>query len=184
MKEKFLRQAKREYSAGKRLVALTVEAVFFVGILPPAMVYLSSWLDARLNLPSLAYGKANLLIGWLLIAVGFLFTGWTVYVQFTAGRGTPSPVMATQRLIVQKPYNYCRNPMVLGTLLFYLGVAIRVGSISAVGLVLVSAVVLLVYVKTVEEKEMELRFGDSYREYRERTPFLIPRLWKRGPRTK
>ncbi len=86
--------------------------------------------------------------------------------------------MATQTLIVQRPYSYCRNPMALGTILLYLGVAVTIGSISAVGLVLIGAAALLAYIKAVEEKEMVLRFGNSYLEYKKQTPFLIPRFWK------
>ena len=33
---------------------------------------------------------------------------------------------------------------------------------------------LLFYIKRVEEPELERRFGQAYRDYRERTPFLIP----------
>jgi protein-S-isoprenylcysteine O-methyltransferase Ste14 len=87
--------------------------------------------------------------------------------------------MATQQLIIQKPYNYCRNPMALGAIAVYLGVAILIGSISAIVLVLTFTVLLLVYIKFLEEKEMELRFGEAYREYRKQTPFIIPRFRKR-----
>jgi len=179
MKEKLLQQTKREYSVRKRLIAVMVEGMLFLVILPLAIIYLSSLLDTRLSLPSLTDGKVHLLIGWLLITAGFLFAAWAIYVQFTIGRGTPAPVMATQKLIVERPYNYCRNPMALGTIVFYLGMALTIGSVAAIGLVIIGAVVLLTYIKAVEEKEMELRFGDSYHKYREHTPFLIPRLWER-----
>ena len=88
--------------------------------------------------------------------------------------------MATQQLIIQKPYDYCRNPMALGAIVLYIGVAILIGSISAVVLVLAFAALLLVYIKLLEQKEMELPFGEAYREYRRRTPFIIPRLRKTG----
>jgi protein-S-isoprenylcysteine O-methyltransferase Ste14 len=84
--------------------------------------------------------------------------------------------MATRQLIIQKPYSYCRNPMALGAILMYSGVAILLGSISAVVLVLIGAVVLLTYIKLLEEKEMELRFGEAYQEYRKQTSFIIPRF--------
>jgi protein-S-isoprenylcysteine O-methyltransferase Ste14 len=68
--------------------------------------------------------------------------------------------MATQQLIVQKPYSYCRNPMALGAIVAFLGVAILIGSISAMVLVLAGMVLLLAYIKLFEENEMELpRFG-------------------------
>jgi protein-S-isoprenylcysteine O-methyltransferase Ste14 len=70
--------------------------------------------------------------------------------------------------------------MALGTALFYLGVAIWLGSLSAVGLGLVYPVGILIYIKLIEEKELEERFGSEYLEYKKRTPFLIPRLGKRA----
>jgi protein-S-isoprenylcysteine O-methyltransferase Ste14 len=34
------------------------------------------------------------------------------------------------------------------------------------------------YNKLVEEKELLLRFGKQYEEYKRKTPFLIPKLWR------
>ena len=68
--------------------------------------------------------------------------------------------------------------MALGTLMFYLGVAIALGSYSAVTMVLVLALLLLFYIREVEEKKMAERYGKAYQEYRESTLFIIPRLRK------
>jgi protein-S-isoprenylcysteine O-methyltransferase Ste14 len=179
MKEKFLKQAEREYSPGQRIMALMIEGIFLLGILPGALVYFSPRLDHRFALPPFAFGVISILLGCGFVVAGIVFGWWAIYVQFTIGRGTPVPVMATQQLIIQKPYNYCRNPMALGAIGVYLGVAILTGSISAVVIVLTFAILLLVYIKFLEEKEMELRFGEAYRKYREQTPFIIPRFRKR-----
>jgi protein-S-isoprenylcysteine O-methyltransferase Ste14 len=114
------------------------------------------------------------------MVVGWLFANWAVKVQFTIGKGTPIPLMATQKLVVKGPYIYCRNPMTLGTGFFYLGIAIWLGSLSAVGLSLVYPVGILIYIKLVEEKELEKRFGSEYLEYRKNKPFLIPQVPKRS----
>jgi protein-S-isoprenylcysteine O-methyltransferase Ste14 len=66
--------------------------------------------------------------------------------------------------------------MTLGTALAYLGVAISLGSISALGLGLIYPVGILIYIKLIEERELEERFGPEYLEYKKRTPFLIPSL--------
>ena len=179
MKERFLRQAEREYGPGKRIMMLVIAGIFLLGILPGALVYFSPRLDRQFELPSLAFGGINIVLGCSLVVVGLLLGWWAVYVQFTIGRGTPVPVMATQQLIIQKPYSYCRNPMALGAIVAYLGAAILIGSISAVVVVLILSTLLLVYIKLLEEKEMELRFGETYREYRRQTPFIIPHFWKR-----
>ncbi len=133
MKDKFLKHITREFSPGQRIMALMIEGLFFLGILPGTLVHFSPLLDHQLKLPSLAFGEINTVLGCGFIAVGILFAWWSIYVQFTVGRGTPVPVMATQQLIVEKPYSYCRNPMALGAIVLYLGVAILIGSISAAG---------------------------------------------------
>jgi len=85
-------------------------------------------------------------------------------------------MIPTQRLVVVPPYAYCRNPMILGTVLAYLSIGAFLGSASAVGIVLVLGMLLIAYVKLVEEKELRLRFGPEYEAYLRSTPFLLPRL--------
>jgi protein-S-isoprenylcysteine O-methyltransferase Ste14 len=180
MKDKFLQQAGHEYSPRQRAALLLVAGVVFLVILPLLLIFLGPALDRWLHLPPVRYASVNLVLGVLLILAGWLLGIWSNYVQFTIGRGTPVPVMATQKLIVQPPYSYCRNPMALGAIGMYLGVAVLLGSIGAVILVLLGAAVLLTYIKLVEEKEMVLRFGQEYLEYRQRTSFLLPRFRSRN----
>ena len=179
MKDKLLEQTKHEYSPKQRLIALAVEAVFFMAVFPFVLVALGMSLDRWMQWPPIQYQPINFLLGWLFIVTGWLFSIWAIYVQFTLGRGTPVPLMATQKLIVQPPYTYCRNPMSLGAIVMYLGVAILFGSVGATVLVLLGAVWLLTYIKRIEEKEMEIRFGQDYLEYKRQTPFLIPRLGRK-----
>ena len=66
--------------------------------------------------------------------------------------------------------------MSFGILLHYLGIAVWVGSISMIVIVAVCAFLLILYVKRVEEYELERRFGQEYLEYKRITPFFIPRI--------
>ena len=177
MKDRLLNQAKRVYSPRQRSLALMALAPIFLLLLPWALIALGTKLDRWLHWPPFLFGPVNLVVGGLLIVLGMVFGLWSNYVQFTFGQGTPVPLMATQKLIVQPPYTYCRNPMALGAIAMYLGVAVLFGSLGAVLLVLLGAVSLAVYIKLLEEKEMELRFGQDYLEYKRRTPFLVPRFW-------
>ena len=178
MRDRFLKQTSREYGPKARLALLAVAGVLFLVILPWAIVRLGGWLDRVLGWPALRYPPANAIIGGLMILAGWLLGLWTNYVQFTLGRGTPVPVMATQELIVSPPYSYCRNPMALGAIVAYLGVCVVAGSPGAALLVAVGAIALLTYIRLVEEKEMVARFGEAYLAYRRRVPFIIPRLHK------
>jgi protein-S-isoprenylcysteine O-methyltransferase Ste14 len=180
MKNRFLRQASREYNPKQRLIALLCMVPIFLVVIPFLLVRLGGKLDQWLGWDFLLTEPANWLVGWSLILIGWMFGIWSNYSQFTIGRGTPVPLMATQQLIIQPPYTYCRNPMALGAIVLYLGVGVLFKSYGAMILVLLLAVCLLVYIKYVEEKEMELRFGQEYQTYRQQTPFIIPHFWKRS----
>jgi protein-S-isoprenylcysteine O-methyltransferase Ste14 len=171
---KYKRWAGREYNKTQRLTAVIFGGIIFWIVIPSFIVFGSAYIDPWLSFPGFLYGWPNILIGLILIVTGWLFANWTVKVQFSSGKGTPIPLMPTQKLIIKRPYTYCRNPMTLGTAAFYLGVAIWLGSISAIGLALVYPVGILIYIKLIEEKELEERFGREYLEYKQKTPFLIP----------
>jgi protein-S-isoprenylcysteine O-methyltransferase Ste14 len=143
-------------------------------VAPLFLVTIASAFDQWLQLPRFTYRLVNLFIGLLFIVPGWLFAMWFVQAQFALGEGIP--VFATQKLIVQGPYAHCRNPMTLGADLFYVGVSIWMGSLSAVGLTMLYAILSVVYLKVIEEKRLEERFGSEYLKYKQRTPFIIPRL--------
>jgi len=178
MKDKLLRQTRHEYSSNQRMVLMLVLAPIFLILLPWILIALGSRIDQWLQWSPILDQPLNLIFGSLLSAAGLILGLWSNYVQLTLGRGTPVPLMATQKLIIQPPYNYCRNPMALGAILMYLGVALLFRSMGAVVLVLLGAGILLFYIKRVEEAEMEIRFGQEYLNYKMQIPFLIPRFWK------
>lgn len=179
MRDSYREQARREYSPRQRALALVFLAPIFLILLPCFFVVLGARLDEWLQWPPILSAPYNLMVGCLLILPSWSLAVWSIYRQFTIGRGTPVPLMATQRLVVEPPYTYCRNPMALGAIGLYLGVALLFGSLGAFALVLLAAVALLIYVRRIEEDEMVLRFGHQYLVYKERTPFLLPRFRKR-----
>jgi protein-S-isoprenylcysteine O-methyltransferase Ste14 len=133
-------------------------------------------LDRRLGLPPFGIGRANLILGGLLTVLGFSLGFWSVDTQLTRGRGTPLPVMPTQELLTEGPFRYCRNPMTLGTILAYLGLAVARGTTAGMVIVLALGASLLAYLKRLEERELAERFGEAYMAYKRETPFIIPRL--------
>jgi protein-S-isoprenylcysteine O-methyltransferase Ste14 len=178
--KRFQDWAIREYSLQQRLTLLAFAGVLFVLILPYLLVVSSAALDQFLHLPRFTAGLINPLVGLVLIVAGGFLALWSIYVQVTIGSGTPVPVMPTRKIVVKGPFVYCRNPMTLGTVIAYLGIAVWIGSFSAVGIVLVLTLLLLIYVKRIEEREIEARFGSEYLEYKLNTPFILPRLRQRG----
>jgi protein-S-isoprenylcysteine O-methyltransferase Ste14 len=166
--------SERQYSKAQRLMVVIFGGIVFWILIPFFIVVGSAFMDPWLSLPRFFHRSVNPILALVLMVAGWLFANWTVKVQFSFGKGTPIPLMATQNLVVKRPYTYCRNPMTLGTTAFYLGIAIWTGSLSALCLSLIYPVVILIYIKLIEEKELEERFGPEYTEYKQRTPFLIP----------
>lgn len=174
MDNRFVEWAAKKYSRRQRLLALIPEGIFYLGIIPLFLVVVPAYLDSWFNIPRFIFAPLNLIIAIILIIVGFLFAFWTVMVQITIGEGTPAPMMPTQKLIITGPYMYCRNPMVLGTVTLYLGIVVLTGSLSSLGLLALITAGLLLYVKLIEEKELEARFREEYLAYKKRTQFLFP----------
>jgi protein-S-isoprenylcysteine O-methyltransferase Ste14 len=111
------------------------------------------------------------------VSFGLLLLVWSVVTMLTVGKGTPVPLAPPRNLIVSGPYKYCRNPMMLGAILYYMGIGTYLGSVK-IGLMMLLIALLLagLYHKLVEEKELVRKFGTEYEEYRKKTPFLFPRL--------
>jgi protein-S-isoprenylcysteine O-methyltransferase Ste14 len=92
------------------------------------------------------------------------------------GLGAPFAIALSRKLAVDWLYAWTRNPMVLAALALLLSLGIWFQSALFVLWVLILfAPALLVFVKVYEERELEIRFGPSYLEYKSRTPMLFPR---------
>jgi len=130
--------------------------------------------------PSNADELISQLAGWRVLSVlglvGLVLYLWTVYIQLKKGLGTPMPLLPPEKLLVGAPYSYCRNPMVLGAIVYYFGICAFIGSWDVFSIVAPVAVLLLAYAKFWEEGELESRYGQPYIDYKKQTPFLIPRI--------
>ena len=111
----------------------------------------------------------------LVIITGAAFV-LTVVNLALKGFGAPFFIALSRKLAADWLYARTRNPMVLAVLAFFLSLGIWFQSVLFVLWVLILfAPALLVFVKVFEERELEIRFGSSYLEYKSRTPMLFPR---------
>jgi protein-S-isoprenylcysteine O-methyltransferase Ste14 len=128
----------------------------------------AGWMGWQLPIP--------LLVGHILSVVTGLFTTFTVINLGLKALGAPFAVALTQKLTADWLYAWTRNPMVLGTQAFLVSLGIWYQSALFVVWVLVLVTpAWLFFVKVFEERELEIRFGESYLEYKARTPMLFPR---------
>ena len=156
-----------------RIVWITTFVHYGVGILFGAAIIRAvsthqNWSDWALPIP--------VEIGLLLVIITGIAALSTVVNLALKGLGAPFAIALTQKLAVDWWYAWTRNPMVLSTLAFLVSLGIWFQSALFVLWVLaLFAPALLFFVKVYEERELELRFGASYLEYKSRTPMLFPR---------
>jgi protein-S-isoprenylcysteine O-methyltransferase Ste14 len=92
------------------------------------------------------------------------------------GFGAPFFIALSQKLAVDWMYAWTRNPMLLAAFAFLLSLGIWFQSALFVLWALIEVIpAFLFFVKVYEERELEIRFGASYMEYKSRTPMLFPR---------
>ncbi|MBI1750733.1 MAG: isoprenylcysteine carboxylmethyltransferase family protein [Acidobacteria bacterium] len=127
------------------------------------------------------HGLQLLRVGRLLVLLGLVLAVWCAALFLLIGKGSPHPfVVKTKHLVTSGPYRYVRNPMMWGVGSIITGLAFWLGS---VGLWFGFACFLLFvrcFVPGYEERDMERRFGEEYREYCRR----VPRWWPRFSRPK
>jgi protein-S-isoprenylcysteine O-methyltransferase Ste14 len=115
--------------------------------------------------------KLGLVLMWVLGPVVAL----TVINLAVRGLGAPFAAPISRRLATEWLYRYTRNPMVLSLLLFFVAMGLWLRSAWFIAwVVALAAPAWVFYLKVFEERELELRFGHSYLEYRNRTPMLWP----------
>lgn len=174
--------SKRPHSLLARLIVTLLAGAVFAVVMPYALLTLAPRLDVALGFPSFAAGATTAIIGGIEIVIGAVYALWSIGMQIAQAAGTPLPFMPTQQLLVSGPYKYCRNPMAFGAISIYAGTSIYAGSFSALLFTAVFTILLIVYIKQIEEKELAVRFGEAYLAYKDNTPFLVPGLWLAGPR--
>lgn len=124
------------------------------------------------------------IVGVIFVLIGAVFMVWSNIDMVKIGRGCPTDGFnialgeRTKKLIVQGPYKYTRNPMLFGTFVFYVGLALLFNSYSALIVPIVFISYMVWHVKKFEEPRLYNDFKDEYVEYKKRTPLLFPKFKK------
>lgn len=115
-------------------------------------------------------------LGIILVYITGAITLLTVVNLAIQGLGAPFAIALSRRLAKNWLYARTRNPMVLATFAWFVAIGLLLQSTLFVAwvLLLVAPVEILI-LKMYEERELEIRFGEAYREYKAKTSFLWPR---------
>jgi protein-S-isoprenylcysteine O-methyltransferase Ste14 len=159
----------------RRVLWSVAGALFWYGAVA-IMVILAPWLDKtwglRLSIPL----PVRLSVGIVLLVIGIPMVFWTI-TRFLRTKGTPIPFNPPAKLVVNGLYRIVRNPMHLGWTVTLVGLALLMQSFTLLVIFIpLFILVHVVYLKSIEEKELEKKFGQAYLDYKQRVPMFIPRL--------
>jgi len=116
--------------------------------------------------------------GLIVLLVGSLIHIWTgALLSPRSLVGMPEIVAAQESTLIDKgPFAVVRHPTYLAHTMMFAGIFLFTG-VTAVGILTVADLIVVnVVVIPLEEKELALRFGETYRQYMQRVPRLIPRM--------
>lgn len=154
-------------------VRTVLYGIFFLGLL---VVYLPYFQVRRLDehissflVPCLRYGG----IGLFVLGAALVFAA--AYYLVRRGEGTPAPFDAPKKFVLAGPYQYVRNPMMMGFFALIFGEAMWLYSpgIFLYGLLIV--VLVRIFVTYLEEPGLKKRFGEEYLAYEKAVPPWFPK---------
>ena len=160
----------------KTRTLLTPIGVVIFGGFTSLFVVLSLLVDRWLSLPWPLSSGLSWLIATPLIAIGVGVTAWSAS-HFLKVKGTPVPFNPPPTLVMTGPYQFVRNPMLMGVFLLLFGLGFAIKSLSLVVLFTPLFVLANVWeLKEIEEPELVKRLGEDYVAYKQQTPMFIPKV--------
>jgi protein-S-isoprenylcysteine O-methyltransferase Ste14 len=142
---------------------------FTVTVIVPYLIYNAD--DDRI--PETIYFKT---LGIIIGLAGLSLFFYTVFLFKTIGKGTLAPWSEKQKLVVQGPYRYCRNPMISGVLFILIGEALFLHAVAIFFWAFCFFVVNTTYFLLSEEPALQKKFGKDYEAYKKHVSRWIPRL--------
>lgn len=108
-------------------------------------------------------------IGFLFIIGAFILDGLSV-LQFFRTHTTINPLHPekAEKLVMSGSYRYSRNPMYLGLVFVLVGWGLLLGSLAPLFMLLLFILIITTQQIIPEEKVLEKKFGQQYRDYKNR----------------
>ena len=149
--------------------AFLIFPINVMGVIPTFLVWCSRPGGVLERLPY-SFSNVRALVAMLLIAVGAGLCWKTVSLFIEYGEGTPAPFDPPRKLVIRGPYIYMRNPMMVAVCLVLSGEALLFASVPLGLWFLFFFGLCLILIPLWEEPDLEKRFGESYREYKQKVP--------------
>jgi len=152
-------------------VITAVQVFFFWGFFLVMAPLVIAFLERRWGL---SLGVTLMPVGVALLAVASALGVWSAVTMSRLGKGTPLPSSMANVLVIAGPYRFVRNPMAVAGIVQGIGVGLILGSWLVVAYAIVGSVLWNYAVRPLEEADLEQRFGDEFRRYRDRVRCWVP----------
>ncbi len=158
-----------------------VLALFFGTVTLLMLVPMAMWgVQYYCSLEFLPSDKISWLLATLCSAWGLILIIWSNYVLFSKGHGGAAVIgkiklmQETDALVTSGPYALCRNPMHLGLIFYYLGIACFLNSLLCLLIPLFTGVVAFLFAVYIDEPRLKRDFGDAYERWSAKVPRFLP----------
>ena len=158
---------------GRDAAGYLIGFVLFVVLVPAIMLFVSKPAE---------FSAARIVVFVVLAAIGLGLSVWSIVYMRNVGKGNPMDAFnhevapRTSELMTEGPYAICRNPMLLGVIIYYLGFVVLLWSAGA-AIVFAIYVLIMSFQVSSEEKRLEKDFGEEYARYKQKTKRIIPFVW-------
>lgn len=156
-------------------VTLLLKNALFTLLLPGIFVF---WLPLEVFVRHAAWPDQLELHHGAALTIAALGVGaylHCVWLFMRRGRGTPFPLDPPRHLVRRGLYAWVRNPIYLGILLIVAAEALFLRSVDVLLYWVCLACFLQVFVRIHEERDLAMRFGAMYEDYRREVPRWFPR---------
>ena len=130
--------------------------------------------------------KPYYLLGLLMLLFGESIRVWAVSY---AGGKTRTRKVGAPALCTSGPYAFTRNPLYLGNMFMYIGIALVAGAPNIIFMILIIFSFFMIQytlIVSLEEETLTNLFGEAYINYKKNVPPIFPRItpWKNKAETK
>ena len=163
----------------KQIRAIVSLPLMVLIVIPSVLLYISDFVTFS-NQLSVSLEIVFKITGGLFLLIGLVFLIGNIVTFAKIGKGTLAPWDPPTKLVITGMYRYVRNPMITGVMFILIAESLLTSSlyISCWTVLFIFGCVVLIPI--IEEPQLEIRFGEDYRLYKQHVSRWIPRWpgWK------
>ncbi len=126
------------------------------------------------NMPNKQFFKPNT-ITYLISAVFYAYWVYFFLGAVFVNKYAPRSVKGVEKIVDRGVYRYVRHPIYSGDVLLGIGIFLQFPTLKVLLAVIWAILWFIVWMK-IEERYLEDKFGDLYREYKKKTSFIFPKF--------